>query len=69
MPQNSIEKVALIGATGAIGKSVAAALRQKNQPYRAIGRSQITLEKEFGSDSLAEIGTWYPEDESLAAIE
>ncbi|MBE9171302.1 NAD-dependent epimerase/dehydratase family protein [Pleurocapsales cyanobacterium LEGE 06147] len=55
--------VALIGATGAIGKSVVAALRQKSQSYRAVGRSQATLEKEFGRDPLAEIAIWNPDDE------
>ena len=63
MTQNPIEIVALIGATGAIGKSVVAALRQKNQSYRTVGRSQATLEKEFGRDSLAEIAIWNPDDE------
>jgi nucleoside-diphosphate-sugar epimerase len=63
MTQNPTEMIALIGATGAIGKSVAAALRQNGQPYRAIGRSQATLEKEFGRDSLAEIAIWNPDDE------
>lgn len=63
MIQDSTELVALIGATGAIGKSVVTALRQKSRSYRAIGRSQVTLEKEFGRDSLAEITIWNPDDE------
>lgn len=63
MTQKAKDVVALIGATGAIGKSVATALRQKGQPYRAIGRSRATLEKEFGSDPLAEIATWDPDNE------
>lgn len=58
MAQKSTEVVALIGATGAIGKSIATALGQKGQPYRAIGRSRASLEKEFGHDPLAEIVTW-----------
>ena len=63
MIQNPTEIVALLGATGAIGKSVVAAFRQKSQPYRAIGRSQSTLSKAFGRDSLAEIAVWNPDDE------
>ncbi len=64
MTQNKTEIIALVGATGAIGKSVAAALKQNGQRYRAIGRSQATLEKIFGGDSLAEIVVWNPEDEA-----
>lgn len=56
--------VALVGATGAIGKSLAAALRQNGRPYRAIGRSRAALEKEFGRDPLAEIVIWDPDDEA-----
>ena len=65
MTQNPTEIVALIGATGAIGKSVVAALHQKSQSYCAIGRSQATLEKEFGRDSLAEITIWNPGQQSV----
>jgi nucleoside-diphosphate-sugar epimerase len=57
------EKIALVGATGAIGKSVAAALRQHGRRYRVIGRSQSGLKKIFGDDPLAEVATWDPEDE------
>ena len=64
MTQESTAIVALVGATGAIGKSVAAALRQQGQPYRAIGRSRATLDKTFGGDSLAECAIWDPDDEA-----
>jgi nucleoside-diphosphate-sugar epimerase len=57
------EKIALVGATGAIGKSVAEALRQQGRRYRVIGRSRSALQKTFGDDPLAEIVTWDPEDE------
>jgi nucleoside-diphosphate-sugar epimerase len=57
------ENTALVGATGAIGKSVAAALRQQGRRYRVIGRSQSGLKKTFGDDPLAEVATWDPEDE------
>jgi len=55
-------KIALFGAAGAIGNSVAAALRQQNQPYRVVGRNSPELEKSFGMDPLAEIVTWNPDD-------
>jgi nucleoside-diphosphate-sugar epimerase len=57
------EKIALVGATGATGKSVADALRKQGRPYRVIGRSQSALQKTFGDDPLAEIVTWDPDDE------
>src|SRR5882672_6952568 len=57
------EKIALVGATGAIGKSVADALSRQGRCYRVIGRSQSTLQKQFGDDPLAEVATWDPEDE------
>jgi nucleoside-diphosphate-sugar epimerase len=53
---------ALFGAAGAIGKSVAGALRAKGQPYRVVGRNRAKLEAEFGSDPLAQIVTWAPSD-------
>ena len=61
----SIERsgeTALFGAAGAIGQSVAGALRKAGHPYRVVGRSRGPLEKEFGSDPLAEIVTWNPDD-------
>lgn len=64
MTQESTAIVALVGATGAIGKSVAAALRQQGQPYRAIGRSRATLDKTFGDDPLAECAIWDSDDEA-----
>jgi nucleoside-diphosphate-sugar epimerase len=60
--------VALVGATGAIGKTVAASLRRQGRPYRVIGRSRATLEATFGGDARAEIAVWDPEDrESIRA--
>src|SRR5262245_43954785 len=58
-----MDTIALVGATGAIGKSVAAALRQKGRPYRVIGRSRTALEKTFGGDALADIAVWDPDNE------
>lgn len=54
--------VALIGATGAIGTSIAAALHREGRSYRAIGRSLDALGKAFGGDPLAEIVAWNPDD-------
>ena len=55
-------KTALFGAAGAIGNSIAAALREQKQPYRVVGRSKAELEKVFGADPLAEIVSWNPDD-------
>ena len=57
-----MKKLALFGAAGAIGKSIAAACRQQNRSYRAVGRGVTELQKAYGTDSLAEIVTWNPED-------
>jgi nucleoside-diphosphate-sugar epimerase len=57
-----MRKFALFGAAGAIGNSIAAALREMQQPYRVVGRSRDTLQRDFGFDSLAEIVTWSPDD-------
>jgi len=55
-------KIALFGAAGAIGKSIAAALRAQGRAYRVVGRSAAALQAAFGDDPLAEIVTWNPED-------
>ena len=57
-----MDGVALFGAAGAIGGSIAAELRKKNQPYRVVGRGRTELERAFGSDPNAEIVTWNPDD-------
>ena len=54
-------KVALFGAAGAIGRSIAAALGQAGEPYRVVGRSEAALKHTFGADPLAEIATWDPD--------
>ena len=54
-------KVALFGAAGAIGHSVAAALRAQGRPYRVVGRSEASLRQGFGEDPLAEIVCWDPD--------
>ena len=61
-------RIALFGAAGAIGKSIASALRARQTPYRVVGRSQAALQAQFGDDPLAEIVVWNPDDaESVAA--
>lgn len=57
-----MDRVALFGAAGAIGGSIAAALRKKNQAYRVVGRGRAELQRAFGSDPNAEIVTWNPDD-------
>lgn len=54
--------VALFGAAGAIGRSIAEAFRAQGTPYRAVGRSRSALDATFGKDSLAQIVTWNPDD-------
>ncbi|WMY06911.1 NAD-dependent epimerase/dehydratase family protein [Paraburkholderia phenoliruptrix] len=56
-----MSKVALFGAAGVIGQSIAAALRSEGRPYRVVGRSEPGLRKAFGADPLAEIVTWNPD--------
>ncbi|GGF30581.1 epimerase [Aliidongia dinghuensis] len=60
-------KVALVGAAGAIGRSIAAALSAEGRPYRVIGRSHAALIQAYGRDPLAEIAVWDPADPESAA--
>lgn len=69
-----MESIALIGASGSLGKAITAALSAKNTPYRVIGRSDSSLRATFGADPLAGIATWNPDDpgsirQSLAGID
>lgn len=54
--------IALFGAAGVIGPSVAGALRAEGRRYRVVGRSEASLRRQFGGDPLAEIVTWNPDD-------
>jgi nucleoside-diphosphate-sugar epimerase len=56
-----MSKVALFGAAGVIGSSVAAALSAQGRRYRVVGRSETALRKSFAHDALAEIVTWDPD--------
>ena len=53
---------ALFGASGQTGRPIAQALRSAGLPYRVVARNRTALEAEFGSDPLAEITTWNPDD-------
>ncbi|WP_019937632.1 NAD-dependent epimerase/dehydratase family protein [Bordetella sp. FB-8] len=56
-----MSKIALFGAAGAIGQSIAAVLGGQGRPYRVVGRDAAGLRKAFGTDPLAEIVTWNPD--------
>jgi nucleoside-diphosphate-sugar epimerase len=61
-------RVALFGAAGAIGRSIATALGKAGRPYRVVGRSRESLIRSFGQDPMAEIATWDPDEpESVRA--
>ena len=59
-----MSRVALFGAAGAIGQSIAKAVSAQGTPYRVVGRSRDALTAAFGKDSSAEIVTWNPDDPS-----
>lgn len=64
-----MSEIALLGAAGATGKSIAEALQKEGMPYRVIGRSAGPLEQSFGLDPLAEVRTWNPDDpESVRGV-
>ncbi len=46
-----MERVAILGAAGAIGQSVAAALAARGVPIRVVGRSEDKLRRAFGARS------------------
>lgn len=54
-------KIALFGAAGAIGNTVAQSLSAQGTPYRVVGRGREALRRDFGTDPLAEIMTWDPD--------
>ena len=69
-----MQSLALIGASGSLGKSIAAALKAKGLFYRVIGRSESSLRATFGTDSFATITTWNPDSpesirQSLAGVD
>ncbi|MDQ1471169.1 MAG: hypothetical protein QOJ99_2649 [Bryobacterales bacterium] len=58
--------VTLLGAAGAVGRSISDALNQQATPYRVVGRDRAALTKSFGHDKLAEITTWDPDNPAAA---
>jgi nucleoside-diphosphate-sugar epimerase len=57
-----MDKIALFGAAGAIGHSIANAISAQGSPHRVVGRSRDALAMAFGKDPLAEIVTWNPDE-------
>ena len=57
-----MQKIAIIGAAGAIGRTIAQTLRSRSAAYRVVSRDRQRLINEFGDDPLAEIVTWNPDD-------
>lgn len=64
---NQTGTIGLFGAAGAVGQSIAAALRAADRDYRVIGRSRAPLEAAFGHDPRAAIETWNPDDPASIA--
>jgi nucleoside-diphosphate-sugar epimerase len=62
MDKSADGKTGLLGATGAIGKSIAAALTAQGTPFRVIGRGEAGLRKVYGNNALAECVAWNPDD-------
>jgi len=56
-----MESIALIGASGGLGKSITSALSAKDKSYRVVGRSEASLRAIFGNDAHATIATWNPD--------
>lgn len=61
MNTTNTPKIALFGAAGVIGQSIAGALRAQDRPYRVVGRSEGSLRRQFGADPLADVKTWNPD--------
>ena len=59
-----MSKIALFGASGALGRSIAKSLGALGAPYRVVGRNRASLMGAFGADPLAEIVPWNPDDPS-----
>jgi nucleoside-diphosphate-sugar epimerase len=69
-----IGKVAILGANGAIGRTLGPLLSAQGTPYRVVGRSLLALQIRFNEDPLCEHLQWDPEDtasfaEACAGVE
>ena len=63
-----MNKIALWGAAGATGKSIANALRSRGMAYRVVGRDRERLAAAFGNDPLAELVTWNPDEPASVRV-
>jgi nucleoside-diphosphate-sugar epimerase len=50
-----MQRIAIFGAAGAIGRAVAPELERRGIPFRVVGRSRAKLEQAFGGFAQAEI--------------
>jgi nucleoside-diphosphate-sugar epimerase len=57
-----MERIGLLGAAGAIGKSLATALNGEGYEYRVVGRNRESLQTAFGGAQRAGIATWNTDD-------
>lgn len=57
-----MQKIALFGGAGAIGKSIADACGKEGRPYRVVGRDLEQLKRSFKGDPLAAPVAWNPDD-------
>ena len=61
-----MSKIALFGAAGAIGRSIASAISAQGQHSRAVRRSEATPRQTFGADPRAEIVSADPDSPASA---
>ncbi len=61
-------KVALLGANGAIGRTMAPMLNAAGVPYRVVGRSLLALQVRFHQDPLCEHMQWDTEDKDACLL-
>jgi nucleoside-diphosphate-sugar epimerase len=57
----SLNKIALLGANGALGRALAPALSRRGLAHRVVGRTLLPLQIRFKGDGLAEIFVWETE--------
>jgi nucleoside-diphosphate-sugar epimerase len=57
-----MDKIALWGGSGSLGKTLTSALLAKGLGCRIVGRSQSSLEQTFGKVSGVEFQVWNPDD-------
>ena len=59
--------IALLGATGSLGRAMGSLLSAAGERYRAVSRSQMALQVRFEPDPLAESVLWDPEQPASIA--